>query len=59
MQNDYASGGGFVAVNDEMHITASHQTTNGPGWQVHAQNTSAIFVTVETRVLCLKVSRGS
>ena len=55
----YASGGGFVAVNDDVRIAINRQTTDGQGWTVQAHNSSGVFATVEAWVLCLKVSTGS
>lgn len=55
----FATGGGFVAVDDDVHIAANHQTTDGLGWTVQAQNNADVTATVEAWVLCLKVSTGS
>lgn len=52
----FATGGGFVAFINEVHIIASHATLDGLGWYVHARNNAQQTVTVEARVVCLRIS---
>lgn len=55
-ERSLATGGGFVSANEEVAITASHQTPDGLGWQVRAHNNSISFASVEAWVLCLRIS---
>lgn len=58
-EDHVASGGGFVAFINEVHIIANHATLDGLGWSVQARNNATQTVTVESWVMCLRTSTGS